>query len=304
MSDKKPSSLLACEILWDCVGDKPPLLGGATLNVAYHLNKLGCKTIPVSSVGSDQLGDHSLRVIKNEWGCDISEIEVLKDVNTGIVNVNINTEGDATYVIHSPAAWDYINVKPSAKNLECEAFIYGSVALRSTYNQKSFENFLKIYQGFKCFDVNLREGQNDIAVVCKFMQSADFIKLNEDELSKIATFLGLKSGSTEGLILSLIEATGNKIICTTRGNKYPVLYWKGNLYRGKVVSVNVNNTIGAGDAFFSSMIHSLISSDFEPVLALYKASELGSWVATKKGAQPEYDDYILKRLLNHEALQQ
>ncbi|VUS81167.1 PfkB family carbohydrate kinase [Klebsiella spallanzanii] len=302
MPHTNPSCLLACEILWDCVEDSPPLQGGATLNVAYHLKKLGCRIVPVSSVGSDRLGSQSLSIIKNEWCCDISEIEVLKDVGTGVVDVKIDAAGDATYDIHNPAAWDYIRISHSAKNLTCSAFVYGSVALRSAYNQRSFADFLQIYQGLKCFDVNLREGQNDIQIVGKFLQHADFIKLNESELDQVADHFHIVGENIEERIFALTGIIGHKIICITRGDKSPVLYWKGNIYHGQAVRVDVKNTIGAGDAFFAAMINALINPDFDPVAALYKSSILGSWVATKEGAQPKYDSDITDKFFNHQAV--
>lgn len=297
MNKNKSSCLLACEILWDCIEGREPLLGGATLNVAYHLNQLGCITIPVSSVGADKLGQKSIQIIKNDWCCDIDNISTLKDINTGVVDIKIDDLGDATYLIHSPAAWDYISIEKSSKNLSYDAFVYGSVALRSPFNQQSFNDFIDNYKGLKCFDVNLREGQNSISVVFQFLKKADFIKLNEHELVEISKYLNFEKIDTEELILELIKLIGEKIICVTRGEQSPILYWQKKFYKGDAISVTVKDTIGAGDAFFSSMIYSLINTDFEPINALNKASELASWVVTKDGAQPKYDNDILSKYI-------
>ena len=45
------------EILWDVLPDGPQP-GGAPLNVAYHLNKLGVDTSIVSRVGNDANGSN------------------------------------------------------------------------------------------------------------------------------------------------------------------------------------------------------------------------------------------------------
>lgn len=297
MSNTKSSCLLACEILWDCVEGQIPLLGGATLNVAYHLNQLGCEIFPLSSVGSDKLGELSFKIIKDEWHCDTTGISVLNNIDTGVVDVKIDDLGDASYVIHTPAAWDYISIEKSSKNMSCQAFVYGSVALRSSFNQQTFNDFINIYQGLKCFDVNLREGQNNIEVVFEFLKKADFIKLNEDELIKVAHYLSFKFSDTNVLVLQLIQLIGEKTICITRGEKDPILYWQKRIYTGNSVPVKVKNTIGAGDAFFSSMIYSLINPNFDPIKALNRASLLASWVVTKEGAQPKYDNEIRSKLL-------
>lgn len=297
MSNTKASCLLACEILWDCVEGCVPLLGGATLNVAYHLNQLGCEIFPLSSVGSDELGKLSFKIIKDEWHCDTTGISVLDNVKTGVVDVKIDDTGDASYVIHTPAAWDYISIEKSPTNMSCQAFVYGSVALRSSFNQQTFSDFLNIYKGLKCFDVNLRERQNNIEVVFEFLKKADFIKLNEDELIKVAHYLSIKFSDINVLVLQLIKLIGEKTICITRGEKDPVLYWQKRIYTGNSVIVKVKNTIGAGDAFFSSMINSLINPNFDPIKALNQASLLASWVVTKEGAQPKYDNEIRSKLL-------
>lgn len=97
--------LLVCEILWDCF-PYGEFLGGATLNVAYHLNQLGTNPIIASSVGKDELGERAIKQINEQWGCSTSTVRILDDVSTGKVIVKLDEKGDATYVLLTPAAWD------------------------------------------------------------------------------------------------------------------------------------------------------------------------------------------------------
>ena len=58
------------EILWDVLPDGP-MPGGAPLNVAYHLNKLGLSTSIISKIGNDEKGlsvslDYSLPELELE----------------------------------------------------------------------------------------------------------------------------------------------------------------------------------------------------------------------------------------------
>src|SRR5262245_58736537 len=50
------------EALWDIL-PRGIFLGGAPLNVAYHLSRHGVRALPVSAVGRDFLGDEALRRI-------------------------------------------------------------------------------------------------------------------------------------------------------------------------------------------------------------------------------------------------
>ena len=47
------------EILWDVLEDNEKL-GGAPINFAYHINALGGRGIPISTVGEDERGRRAL----------------------------------------------------------------------------------------------------------------------------------------------------------------------------------------------------------------------------------------------------
>src|SRR5689334_4287853 len=101
--------LLVCEVLWDCFPDQE-MLGGATLNVAYHLQHCGVKPIIASSVGDDRWGHAAIRRIREEWQCDTSAIRVLPSIPTGRVIVTLDEKGDGSYEILTPAAWDFVSL--------------------------------------------------------------------------------------------------------------------------------------------------------------------------------------------------
>jgi len=285
----KKKCLLACEILWDCFpyGD---FLGGATLNVAYHLNQLNTLPIIASSVGDDESGRNAITQIRDQWGCDISGIRILEGVATGKVFVQIDHKGDATYILETPAAWDFVSLSedlfPGFKN--ADAFVYGSVGLRMDFNQQQTEMFLKEYKGLKCFDVNLRIPHNSRELVLKYAGQADFVKVNNEELEMLTNHLNAGS-SVYGRIAELSRMLDVDMLCVTRADRSALMLYGGQVYEGQVFPVAIIDTVGAGDAFFAAMIDALLNEDFNPRLALDKATALGSWVASKQGAQPPYD---------------
>lgn len=292
MSTTNSKCLLTCEILWDCFPDAE-LLGGATLNVAYHINYLNTEPVILSSVGNDRLGEKALNIIQTQWHCSTDYVRVLDEVGTGKVQVTLDEQGDATYEVLTPAAWDYVEINQETlnKNGAMDAFVYGSVFLRSEYNRRQVDQFLKTFKGLKCIDVNLRPPHNSPEMVLDYAAKADFVKANEEELSVLTSDLP-QDCTLRDRIVALADKLEICQLCITRAEKAAMLYHEGTYYEGKTFPVIVKDTVGAGDAFFASMIDSLLSGSFDPIRALNRATTIGSWVASQSGAQPTYDEKI------------
>lgn len=284
-----PDVLIAgCEILWDCFPDGNRL-GGATFNVAYHLNQLGLSPGIIASVGRDALGDEALRIIEREWRCATQWIARRDDVPTGRVNVTLNAHGEPTYDVLAPAAWDYVDIPPAALADRTCPLLYPSVALRSEFSRAQIRRALAGYRGLKCFDANLRPPHNSPATVLEFAKLSDFVKVSESELKILGEAAGSKETELEARLRDFSRLIGVNRICVTRAEHSALLLNDGGIVYGRVFPTVVNDTVGAGDAFLASMMVSLNRPTFDPVLALSQASALGSWVASKAGAQPEYD---------------
>ena len=240
--------------------------------------------------GKDRLGDMALKQIRQQWGCDTRFIRTLDDAPTGAVIVTLDEQGDATYEVGTPAAWDYIDIPAEAAEMNPDAFVYGSVALRSDYNKRSFSRFLDSFDGLSCFDANLRPPHNSLDVVLKYAARADFLKMNEDELGALAEAAGCHRGDLESTMTCLAGKLGVGTLCVTRAADPAAMLWQGSISYGATYKVDVADTVGAGDAFFAAMIDSLLHPDCDPRAALTRATALASWVASRQGAQPEYDD--------------
>ena len=101
-----PPVLCFGEVLWDCL-PRGLFPGGAPINVAYHLQKLGLTAYPVTAVGSDFLGQELVRRLE-QWGLDSRFVTVLTDKQTGVVRAHIQPDGSAKYEIVEDVAWDWI----------------------------------------------------------------------------------------------------------------------------------------------------------------------------------------------------
>jgi fructokinase len=93
------------EVLWDVLPDGPQP-GGAPLNVAYHLNKMGLSTSIISKIGNDSNGERLVGLM-NTWGIDLQFLQVDSVYPTSEVLAKMNGN-EVSYEIVFPVAWDFI----------------------------------------------------------------------------------------------------------------------------------------------------------------------------------------------------
>ncbi|MFC6244813.1 carbohydrate kinase family protein [Flavobacterium psychroterrae] len=246
------------EVLWD-VFDKEKKIGGAPLNVALRMKTLGCDVAIISCVGNDQDGEDIINHVK-KLGLETEFIMKTNDYPTGLVEVTLDETGSASYIINYPSAWDKIVLNDQAKNIvkEADVLIYGSLVCRDQVSRKSLEDLLET-KACKVFDVNLRKPHYTYEILEKLMQSADFIKFNDDELLEIASALKSPFTTIEDNINFIVEHTNASGICVTKGKHGALLLWKGKLYENKGYQIKVADTVGAGDSFLAALTTSLLT---------------------------------------------
>src|SRR5690606_6659884 len=141
------------EVLWDNLKEGRRL-GGAPLNVCYHLNKRGIPSAIVSQVGADQNGTDLLKEIDtlqvNRQYCYISS-----EKPTSTVEVHIENE-KVSYEIVEDVAWDHISFSEELVQLvkDTNVLLYGSLVTRNEVSRNTLMQLLP-YAKYKVFDVNL-----------------------------------------------------------------------------------------------------------------------------------------------------
>ncbi|WP_348800285.1 carbohydrate kinase family protein [Flavobacterium adhaerens] len=283
--EKKLKAVSYGEVLWD-VFENEKKIGGAPLNVALRMKSLGGDVAMISCVGNDADGEAIIEHIQNV-GLDTSTISKTHEFPTGLVQVTLNESGSASYVINYPSAWDKIVLTEIARQKvqEADVLIFGSLVCRDAVSRTTLEQLLES-NVYKVFDVNLRKPNYTYAIIEKLMLTADFIKLNDEEIIEITSAMHSPFASIEENMVFISQLANNKAVCVTKGKDGASLLWKGKMYYSKGYPITVVDTVGAGDSFLATLITSLLT-DVDPQEAIHLACAMGALVAGSAGANPE-----------------
>ena len=283
------------EVLWDNL-PHGMFLGGAPLNVATNLRKLGVDAQILSALGNDELGADTLLRLK-ALGFDTSHIQI-NDKPTGVVDVKLNAHGVPKYVIAENAAWDFIEATDEAMELVSKAdyVIIGSLAFRNENNNEALLKLVKAVEGTLILDVNFRKPFYNKKLIDKLLGYADILKVNDEEIEEIAKWKFL-STEYEKSIQALCEMNKISTAFITLGEDGAAMYADGSFTQQPRYEITVADTVGAGDAFLAGALFSIIKEK-EPKEVLKFANAMGAYVASKKGATPELDMNEINRLLN------
>lgn len=275
------------EALWDCL-PSGLYLGGAPFNVAYHATRLGAVAMPVTSVGRDFLGDQVMERAQRA-GLDTRLLAQHPFLSTGVSIASLSASGDARYEIREPVAWDAIEVDEKSLKLMdgAGALVYGTLAARSEKNRATLDRLLDSKASLKICDVNLRAPYDNRERAVELASRADIVKLNEEELFVLSGDT-TGEGSVEEALPICQQALGVSTLCVTLGSEGALLWQDGTITREEGKRIKVADTIGAGDSFTAAFavfaMRGLALSE-----CLHRAAQLGAFVASKSGAQPDYE---------------
>lgn len=287
--DKKNANTVVCfgEILWDILPDvqRP---GGAPMNVAYNLQKLGVNSSVISSVGNDELG-LSLRGLVKKIGLSDQTVQIHDTQPTSEVIASIGEQHEVHYEIVFPVAWDYISWQPDHETLlkTSQALVFGSLASR---NEVSAQSLLKLldFEGYKVFDVNLRAPHYSFNVIDRLLQRADLVKLNAAELEIISQWYDDGLSNEADQINYFFNKFSFKEVLVTKGAHGASYYTPDQQYFRPAFSVTVNDTIGSGDSFLAAFLSKRLQNE-SPEVTLDYAIAMGAFITSKSGACPPYD---------------
>lgn len=288
MMNNNKSVVCFGEILWDNLKEGRRL-GGAPLNVCYHLIKSGIDSAIVSQVGNDQngkdiIGELYKLGISATW-CNISG-------NKPTSTVEVHMQGQQiSYEIVENVAWDFIEWTPELSQLvqSAEALVFGSLATRSDVSRNTLLRLMEVSR-FRVFDMNLRAPFYDQEGIFLLMKQAQLLKLNDEELDIVMAWMG-EGRSTREEELRMIQHRFPNIaeIILTLGAEGSVYYSNGEYIVKQAHKVQVKDTVGSGDSFLAAFLSSKLKG--RPVAeSLERAGLLSAFIATQHGACPVYDE--------------
>jgi fructokinase len=273
------------EMLWDCL-PTGAVAGGAPMNVALNLHQLGLDSKLISAVGNDEDGRNLISFLR-DFELPLNFIQTNLECETSRVLVDNSDPENIKYTIVSPVAWDYIqwNKEIDLAVSDADAFVFGTLGVRNSASLKTLLQLLQ-HPVLRVFDANLRPPFYDFEVIETLLEHADVFKINEDELEIFADYFGTER-TVESLCKHLDQHFPMQIICVTRGSKGALFYQKGLINEHPGYHVELEDSIGAGDAFLSGFIKTYLD-DKKPNEILDFACKLGAFVATQKGGTPKY----------------
>lgn len=276
------------ETLFDVFPDGRRVLGGAPFNVAWGLKGFGQDPLLVSAVGADADG-RQVREKMAAWGLRREGVQTDPEHPTGDVRVEFRA-GEPRYDICRPRVWDFVRDEGfGAARVLC----HGLLALR---NETSRETFAAIQarsaRAIRFFDVNLRPPYDAPDLARKWMQGADWLKLNLDELKTLLGEKTLSFAGCEAHLDRLRAAYGVRNLLLTAGAEGLRIHGE---YGHAVCSpapppARSADTVGAGDSISAVAIDGLLRGRSAPDIAA-AAGRFASKICGLHGAVTEDKEF-------------
>ncbi|MCB1735224.1 MAG: carbohydrate kinase [Gammaproteobacteria bacterium] len=268
----EPRLCLFGEVLFDHFPDGSRVLGGAPFNVAWHLQAFGQMPYFISRVGNDPDGEAVRRAMET-WGMDECGLQTDDRLPTGSVGVRF-TDGEPSYDIVHPSAYDAIDAAREVP--PCRLLYHGSLALRDAASRGALAAIMATGPELVFVDVNLRSPWWSVGAVLSLLRDADWVKLNRDELAL------LHPDADARAFIAIHDLQG--LILTHGGEGAEVFTVDGAYHQASPDgSVQVVDTVGAGDAFASVMILG-IAHGWSLSQTLRRAQDFASRMVGQRGA--------------------
>lgn len=268
-------------------------LGGATVNVAAGVSRLGIPSAFITVTGEDETSGFVRKELEKE-GVDLSKSLFIPEKRVSGVFVHLTPDFDrvfASYINETPD----IQVPPDHLTSEifedasifhfCSGTMFHPEALKTT--AKAIR-LAKEKDTLCSFDVNIRPLRWDSEAQCRetvldFLGSVDVLKLTTDELAFLMETELLREG------IERLAQFGVPLVFLTEGEKGTFALFEGGRFHIPVIPVQPVDTTGAGDAFVAGTLRHIHVNGFpktrqEVIECAVFGNKLGALCATKAGA--------------------
>ncbi|AJY75582.1 PfkB family carbohydrate kinase [Paenibacillus beijingensis] len=232
--------------------------GGAPMNVACAVTKLGGKSAFIGKLGVDAFGDHLLETM-GEIGVDTSLVVRTKEANTALAFVSLQADGNRQFSFYRNPSADMLL---SEDEIDARLFSTGdilhycSVDLIEAPVKYAHRKAIAAASAAGCvvsFDPNVRlplwsDEEECRRTILEFLPLSDIVKISDEELAFIT---GIEDEAEA--IQSLFTGRVGHVIYT-KGSKGAVWYTREFSAEAPGLRVEAIDTTGAGDAFIGSLL--------------------------------------------------
>lgn len=268
-------------------------LGGATVNVAAGVSRLGLPSRFITITGDDETSAFVRNELLKE-GVDLVHAIQVPEKRVSGVYIHLTPEFDRVFA-------DYVNETPDLQvrshELRKEAFEEASIfhfcsgtlfhPEARTTTRKALE--LSKVHGVLCsYDVNIRPLRWESEEHCRetvldFLPLADIVKLTTAELAFLMETESLEEG------VSRLAHHAIPLVFVTDGENGTHAVFQNQIHHVPVIPVQPVDTTGAGDAFMAGVIRhvhlqGLPETKQEVIVCADFGNKLGALCATKAGA--------------------
>jgi fructokinase len=280
------------EILWDVIGGEEHL-GGAPLNFAAHARKLGHDVFLVSAVGDDERGSRALEAVRR-LGISTDFLQVIPGKRTGTAQVELDPSGKPMFRIVRPAAYDFVRLTADQRRriarLQPDWIYVGTLFhLAAPVLTQTLQLLEEVPAAKRIYDVNLREDNWHLSVVEQLASRAHVMKLSDSEAEFLDASLGVEDGqaSVRHFCERWCDQFKCRTVCVTLGERGCAIYHDDKYAEFPGFKVKVADTVGAGDAFASGLIHGMDTGWPMERCARF-ANAVAALVASRSGAIPDW----------------
>lgn len=239
--------------------------GGAPLNVAATVAKLGGKSQMITKLGVDGFGEHILEEV-NVLGVDTSKVLRTNEANTALAFVSLKEDGERDFSFYRNPSSDMLL---NESEIEEEVFEEGgilhfcSVSLIDAPIKNAHRKAIEFAKKHKClisFDPNVRLPLWKTPELCReaildFLPFSNIVKISDEELEFITGI------SDENKALDFLLQGDVKIIIYTKGTDGAEFITKERKIFSPSFKVEVQDTTGAGDSFIGAFLYQVAEED-------------------------------------------
>ena len=240
--------------------------GGAPLNVAAAVAKLGGKSQMLTKLGQDGFGDAILNEVK-PLGVDVSRISRTNEANTALAFVSLREDGERDFSFYRNPSADMLL---SAEEICVEDFNekdilhFCSVSLIDAPIKEAHRRAIEIAKEKGClisFDPNVRlplwkNPEDCRKAILEFLPLSNIVKISDEELEFIT---GIKD---EKEALDFLLTGDVKVIIYTKGTNGAEFITKERVIFSPSFKVLAQDTTGAGDSFIGSLLYQVAEGEY------------------------------------------